>query len=958
MDSNETHTDQNSATNMAKAYDPKTIEKNIFEAWQNGGYFRQNPSAAEAVDSPQATDLSAFAPYVITIPPPNVTGSLHMGHALNNTIQDVLIRKNRMAGCPTRWVVGTDHAGIATQNKVEQKLAKEGLTRFDLGRDAFVEKCWEWRDEHGSQIVNQLKAMGCSCDYDDEWFTMDPSYQRAVRKVFIDWFDAGLIYRGNRIINWCPRCTTALSDIEVEHEDQDGKLYHIRYPVVDEDSESKVEEDVQYLTIATTRPETMLGDVAVAVHPEDERYANLIGKSVMLPLMDRLIPIIADDYVDPEFGTGALKITPAHDANDFEVGQRHDLPQLNIFDKTATVTKDGGVYAGLSREDARKRIVADLEAAGFLVEIEEHPHSVGVCYRCATAIEPWLSEQWFVDMKPLAEPAIKVVRDEEVKFHPKRWENVYFHWLENIRDWCISRQLWWGHRIPVFYCGAAGNADSGCGWMAALEEAPVSCPKCGMETHQDEDVLDTWFSSQIWPFAVLQWPSGCTGHAFESSTRHLSVSTRNASHEILNCAPCTSRPSNPELAYNYPTSALSTAPDILFLWVARMVMSGLYFCDDIPFKDVIIHPTVFNKEGKRMSKSLGTGVDPLDLMDHYGADGMRFGLMLQVTGVQDMKFDEDKLLSSRNFANKIWNASRFVLLNTADFVSDGSCPQPEALADRWILSRLAHLTQRVTDSIDSFSFGEASRDLYEFFWSEFCDWYIELAKSRLNGTAEERMAVQQVLVFVLDNALRLLHPMMPYISEEIWQKLPIHGDSIANNTLSLIVAAWPNSDDFVSLRDLNAERRIELLKAVVSALRSTRARYQISPRTALPVAVKVSDGVDAALLQELEGQITQLAAASRLEVGTDTAKPEHSAVTVAAGLEIYILLEGQVDLEAERARLSKERDKIAADLAKLERKLSNEGFLAKAAPEIIEKDRLKAADLREALKKLESQLGD
>jgi len=989
---NDTREGQNPTdSDMAKAYDPKAIEADIFAVWQAGGYFCQQPVA----DTEAAADSDTPAPYVITIPPPNVTGSLHMGHALNNTIQDVLIRKNRMAGRPTRWVVGTDHAGIATQNKVEQKLAKEGLTRFDIGREAFIEKCWEWRDEHGSQIINQLKAMGCSCDYDDEWFTMDESYQRAVRKVFIDWYNDGLIYRGNRIINWCPRCTTALSDIEVEHEDKDGKLYYIRYPlteagaVLTQDTTSGAEiphqvrdgggETGRYLTIATTRPETMLGDVAVAVSPDDERYRDFVGASVMLPLMDRLIPVIADEYVDPEFGTGALKITPAHDANDYEVGERHGLEQLNIFDKEATVTEAGGVYAGLSREEARERVVADLEAAGLLVKIEEHPHSVGVCYRCATAIEPWLSEQWFVDMKPLAAPAIKVVRDDQVVFHPKRWENVYYHWMENIRDWCISRQLWWGHRIPVYYCGAPdenSDKDNGCSWTAALEEDVSACPECGGAVHQDEDVLDTWFSSQIWPFAVLGWPSAVPVEGSRDLVRH-------AFNENITCPPQNGEHvrQSAELTFNYPTSALSTAPDILFLWVARMVMSGLYFLDDIPFKDVIIHPTVFNKEGRRMSKSLGTGVDPLDLMEHYGADGMRFGLMLQVTGVQDMKFDEDKLLSSRNFANKIWNAARFVLLNTADYQHDGhtlqfmatSTPvtltfEPESLhstkgsasaqqvvlADQWILSRLAHLTERVTKSIDEFAFGEASRDLYGFFWNDFCDWYIELAKGRLAGGAEERQVVQQTLIFVLDNALRLLHPLMPYISEEIWQKLPIH-DSTDSNP-ALIVAAWPDPADFAQLRDHGAERRVELLKVVVSALRSTRARYQISPRTELEASIKVTRESDGTLLQELTPQIAQLANARKLRIDSELTKPSQSAVTVAGGLEIYVHLEGLVDLEAEQARLTKERDKVAKDLARFEKKLSNEGFLAKAVPEIIEKDRAKAANLREVLAKLEAQL--
>lgn len=976
-----------SGTDIPKAYDPKAIEAAIFMSWEQGGFFQQHPTAAdfdaEAASEPAADPAAGTSiatggagnsdpsldPYVITIPPPNVTGSLHMGHALNNTIQDVLIRKNRMAGRPTRWVVGTDHAGIATQNKVEQKLAKQGKTRFDIGREAFVDKCWEWRAEHGSQIINQLRAMGCSCDYGREWFTMDPSYQAAVREVFVDWFDQGLIYRGTRIINWCPRCTTALSDIEVEHEDRPGKLYHIRYPVErDADNNSA---SVCHITIATTRPETMLGDVAVAVHPDDARYSDLVGKNVTLPLVNRPIPIIADDYVDPDFGTGALKITPAHDANDFEVGQHHDLPQINIFDKKAVVTAEGGPYAGLTREEARLKIVEDLEAAGLLEKIDDHNHSVGTCYRCATAIEPWLSEQWFVDMKPLAAPAIDVVREGRVTFHPKRWENVYFHWMENIRDWCISRQLWWGHRIPVFYCDT-------CQWSAALRDDPADCPQCGAEVRQDEDVLDTWFSSQIWPQAVLRTSDG------ESVVSLPVLRTR---PDITSAAGSPQDGDfwvSPELLYNYPTNTLSTAPDILFLWVARMIMSGLYFVGDIPFDDVIIHPTVFNKEGRRMSKSLGTGVDPLDLMEHYGADGMRFGLMLQVTGVQDMKFDEDKLLSSRNFANKIWNASRFVLMNTTEFSScepslssvhegdtprssnstqakDSACigsqPSPTALADRWILSRLAGLSQRVTDGIDNFEFGEVSRDLYQFFWSEFCDWYIELAKSRLNGSPQQRAEVQHVLVFVLDNALRLLHPMMPFLTEEIWRKLPraLFAEHSCN-AATLIVAQWPQPAAFADLKDPDAERRIELLKAVVTALRSTRARYQISPRTSLDVTVKAADEQDAHLLEELREQISQLAAASSLEISTDATKPEHSAVTVAAGLEIFVHLEGLVDLAAEKARLTKEQQKIAAELAKFEKKLSNEGFLAKAAPEIIAKDRVKVAALQAALVKIESQL--
>jgi valyl-tRNA synthetase len=897
-------------------FDPAAIEADIFAAWQQAGAFRQRP-AADDTAARDALSPEIAEPYVITIPPPNVTGSLHMGHALNNTLQDVLIRKNRMAGRPTRWVVGTDHAGIATQNKVEQKLAKEGLTRFDVGREAFIEACWEWRREHGGRIIQQLRAMGCSCDFDDEWFTMNESYQRAVREVFVDWYRAGLIYRGTRIINWCPRCTTALSDIEVEHQDKDGKLWSIDYPLTDP------VDGIDHITVATTRPETMLGDVAVAVHPDDERYRALIGSTVVLPLMNRAIPIIADEYVDPAFGTGAVKITPAHDPNDYEVGERHGLEQINVLDERAFVNENGGKFAGLERDLARKAVLYELQQAGYLSDSTPHTHAVGVCYRCGTAIEPWLSDQWFVDMKPLAEPAIQVVRDGRVRFTPTRWENVYYHWMENIRDWCISRQLWWGHRIPVFYCTA-------CGWHDALKTDETICPQCGAPLVQDEDVLDTWFSSQLWPFATLGWPA-----PFGADTPA-------------------------ELAFNYPTSALSTARDILFLWVARMIMSGLYFAGDIPFSDVIIHPTVFNKEGKRMSKSLGTGVDPLDLMADYGADGMRFGLMLQVTGVQDLRFNEEKLLKSRDFANKIWNAARFVLMNAAgEYVPTlADVSDAAQLADRWILSRLAGLARRVDAGIDAFEFGEVTRELFDFAWTEYCDWYIELAKGRLAAEGEAAAQVRRVLLFVLDTFLRLLHPFMPFITEAIWQKLPRPAGTDAGADLpqQLITAAWPDVAALGSLVDADAERRIQLLQAVVTALRSTRARYGLSPRKPLAVLVRTQDATDVQLLQAVADQISTLGHASDFAVGTDIEKPAHSAVTVAAGLEIYLPLEGLVDFAAERARLEKERAQLSADAAKLEKKLSNPGYLAKAAPEIIEKDRARAAETASALAAVDAQL--
>ena len=874
------------------AYDPKAVEGAIFASWQEGGYF-----GAEIVEGVQ--------PYSVVIPPPNVTGSLHMGHALNNTIQDVVIRRQRMTGRPALWVVGTDHAGIATQNKVEQKLQAEGKSRHDVGREAFVEACWEWRRQYGGTIIGQLKAMGCSCDYDNERFTMDPGYQAAVRKVFVDWYDAGLIYKGKRIINWCPRCSTALSDIEVEHEDVDSHLWHLRYPLKEPVG------GVDSVVVATTRPETMLGDTCVAVHPDDQRYRALVGATVVLPLVGREIPIVADEFVDPAFGSGAVKVTPAHDPNDFEIGERHSCAKINVMNADATISGEGGVYAGLERYEARRRILADLEAAGALVKTEDHVHSVGHCYRCHTVIEPWLSDQWFVDMNSLAAPAIEAVRDGRVAYHPKRWENVYYHWMENIRDWCISRQLWWGHRIPVFYCDV-------CGEVTASTQDLVDCPKCGVRMRQDEDVLDTWFSSQLWPFATLGWPE-----------------------------------ETPELAYFYPTNVLSTARDILFLWVARMVMSGMYFNDgQVPFDDVIIHPTVFNAEGKRMSKSLGTGVDPLDLMEHYGADGMRFGLMLQVTGNQDIKFAEEKLLSSRNFANKIWNASRFVLMNLEGY--EPGVPDPKTVADRWILSRLADLSARVDEGLDTYEFGETARALYDFFWSEYCDWYIELAKGRLAAGGEQRLAVQRILVFVLDQALRLLHPMMPFVTDEIWRNLPLPE---SDKPASLMIAAWPDARSLARFADEGAERSIALVQEVVVAIRAVRARYGVSPRTPLDVVVKAPEA-ERILLEGEASLVTALAGVGALTVQPAAVKPAHSAVAVAGNLEVYVPLEGLVDFDAEAKRLRNEREKFAVDLERLEKKLSNEGFLAKAAPEIVEKDRARATEIAEALVLLDSQIAE
>ena len=878
-----------SASQLPSAYDPDQVEGPIFDRWKSSGRFGQSPHGE--------------APFTVVIPPPNVTGSLHMGHALNNTIQDVVIRRSRMTGTPSRWVLGTDHAGIATQNKVEQKLASEGLSRYDVGRERFIELCWEWRSEHGSVIIEQLKRMGCSCDYDDEHFTMDEPYQRAVRKVFVDWFDRGLIYRGNRIINWCPRCTTALSDIEVEHEDLDSHLWHLRYPL------KTPVGGRDHVIVATTRPETMLGDTCVAVHPDDERYRDLVGATVVLPLLGREIPIVADAYVDPTFGTGAVKVTPAHDPNDFDIAERHNVPKINILAADATITAEGGPYEGLDRYEARKRVVADLEAADLLVGIDDHVHAVGHCYRCHTVVEPWLSDQWFVDMKPLAAPAIEAVRQDRVVFHPRRWENVYFHWMENIRDWCISRQLWWGHRIPVFYC-------DGCAWSGASMDDVEICPECGAPTRQDEDVLDTWFSSQLWPFATLGWPD-----------------------------------ETPELDFFYPTTVLSTARDILFLWVARMIMSGMYFVGDVPYRDVIIHPTVFNAEGKRMSKSLGTGVDPLDLMAHYGADGMRFGLMLQVTGNQDIRFSEEKLISSRNFANKIWNASRFVLMNLGDDFVPGE-PRIETVADAWILSRLTDLAARVDEGLLTYEFGETARVLYDFFWNEFCDWYIELAKPRLAAGGAARETVLRNLVFTLDHALRLLHPMMPFVTEEIWQKLP---RALGEDADMLMVAAWSDPGALAHYADEGAERSIGALKELVTAIRAVRARYAVSPKASLTVTVRAPEA-EGQVLRSMADDIRALAGVGTLTIASDADKPAHAAAAVAAASEVYVSLEGLVDFAAERERIGREIAKLGPELEKMERKLGNEGFLAKAAPEIVDKDRAKAAELRDTLKTLEAQL--
>lgn len=868
-------------------------ETPLFNAWKDRGLFSRTPGFGK----------NGADTYTIVIPPPNITGMLHMGHALNDTIQDTCIRRSRMQGYQTRWVLGTDHAGIATQTKVDKKLAEEGKSRLEIGREAFIEACYDWRAEYGTTIVNQIKGMGCSCDFDHENFTLSSEYAHAVRKVFCDWYHDDLIYKGRRIVNWCPSCTTAIADDEAEYVDEVGHLWYLRYPL------KEPVDGIEYVVVATTRPETMLGDTGVAVSPKDDRYKNLVGKTIILPIVNREIPIFADYYVDSEFGTGCVKTTPAHDPNDYAMGQRNDLEQINIFDEHAVVVEGYGKFSGMTRDEAREAVVEEFERLGLLDHVEDHDHSVMTCYRCHTKLEPWLSEQWFVAVDRLKKEAARVVEDGEIKFYPSRWKQVYLDWLANLKDWCISRQLWWGHRIPMFYCDE-------CGWEDALLEDTDTCPVCGAHVRQDEDVLDTWFSSQLWPFATQGWPE---------------------------------HPEN--LDGVYPTQVLSTARDIMGLWVARMVMSSLYFTKEIPFQDVIIHPTVMAADGKPMSKSRGNGVDPLKLMQDYGADGMRFGLLMQVTGAQDLRFNESKLESSRNFSNKIRNAARFVMMNLEGYTPGE--PNPSTLADKWIFSRLATLVKTLDEAYASYEFGDITRELYAFFWNEFCDWYIELSKARLAGEGEDKLTCQRNLVFVLDTALRLLHPIMPFVTEQIYQELP--GEK---ETEFLMMASWPDADALAGYVNKEAERAIEMVTQSVSSIRSTRARYGISPRVELSISVKPVNEDMAVLFTEQQSLIKALANIAVESIDVNLEKPDESTMCLAEGIELYVILTGLVDFGAERKRLEKEIAALEKDFVKFDKKLSNPGFLSKAKPEIIEKDRAKLADISDKLIHLKTQLED
>ena len=855
---------------LDKVYDPKAVEDRIYKFWIDGGYFHAKVNNDKR-------------PYTIVMPPPNITGQLHMGHALDNTIQDALIRYKRMQGFETLWLPGTDHASIATEVKIVAAMKEEGISKEDIGREKFLERAWAWREKYGGKIIQQLKKIGSSCDWERERFTLDEGCSKAVREVFVRMYEKGLIYKGDRIINWCPECGTSISDAEVEYTEQDGYFWHIRYPMTDKSG---------YLEIATTRPETLLGDTAIAVHPSDERYKSIVGKTVILPLVGREIPIIADAYVEKDFGTGAVKITPAHDPNDFEVGLRHDLPVIDIMNDDATINENGGKYAGLDRYAARKAIVADLEEQGFLVKIEKHKHNVGECYRCKTTVEPRVSKQWFVKMKELAAPAIKAVRDKDVKFVPERFEKNYFNWMENIRDWCISRQLWWGHRIPVWYC-------DDCGEVTVSRNDPTVCPKCGGRLTQDPDTLDTWFSSALWPFSTLGWPDDSA-----------------------------------EMKYFYPTDTLVTGYDIITFWVSRMIFSALEQTNNVPFKTVFIHGIVRDALGRKMSKSLGNGIDPLEVIDKYGADALRFSLATGNSPGNDMRFSDEKVTSSRNFANKLWNASRFILMNLPDEIEKAELPDIEdmLIEDKWILSQFNDLVKAVTDNLDKFELGVAVAKLYDFIWGMICDWYIELTKSRIQAGGDTAIIAQKCLVYVMSNTLKLLHPFMPFITEEIWQALPHEGESI-------MVSKWPEYDAKYDFADEGKE--FEKVMKAIAAIRVRRAEMNVPPSKKTKVYIETEDRE---IFESCSAYFERLASASEVIV-TDKADVEDSVGLVTDFARIFIPMSQLIDFKKEIERLQKELKELEKTENMLKGKRSNEGFLAKAPANVVaaEKEKLEKA---------------
>ena len=855
---------------LEKQYNPRDVEKRTYDFWMSHRYFHVDVDRSKK-------------PYTIMMPPPNITGQLHMGHALDMTLQDVLIRTKRMQGYCALWLPGTDHAAIATEAKIVEAMRKEGITKEDIGRDGFLERAWKWKEQYGNRIDEQLKYLGSSCDWERERFTMDEGCSNAVLEVFMKLYEKGLIYRGERIINWCPHCHTSISDAEVEFSEQDGFFWHLRYPFKDGSG---------YLELATTRPETLLGDTAVAVNPNDERYKDLVGKTLILPLVGREIPVVADDYVEMDFGTGVVKITPAHDPNDYEVGLRHDLPIVNVMDDSAVINENGGKYCGLTREECRKEIVKDLQEGGFIVKIEPYKHNVGTCYRCGTNIEPRISKQWFVKMQPLAEPAIKAVEEQRVRFVPERFTKTYYNWMYNIKDWCISRQLWWGHRIPAYYC-------DDCGEMIVAREMPDVCPKCGgHHLHQDEDTLDTWFSSALWPFSTLGWPEDTE-----------------------------------ELRFFYPTNTLVTGYDIIFFWVARMIFSGIEHMGDIPFDTVFMHGLVRDALGRKMSKSLGNGIDPIEIIESYGADALRFMLSSSISPGNDMRFSEEKITAARNFCNKIWNAGRFLLMNDVASVTPDQLPENLTIEDQWILTKLSDVIREVTENMDRFELGIAANKVYDFAWDVFCDWYVEISKLRLNsGNEKEASACKQVLVFVFTNILKLLHPFMPFITEEIYSALPTSCESI-------MISDWPKYAAPAEFRE--REEQFEMIMDVIKAVRVLRAEKNVPPSKSLDLTIETakSDVFNAGITF-----IKRLAKANTVEITTEADIPD-AVQGVTNDARVLIPYSELVDREKEIEKLSRELADLDKNLKGLEGRLNNPQFLSKAPEAVVQGERDKHAKL-------------
>ncbi len=860
---------------LSKTYAPEEFEDRIYQNWVKNGCFHAE------IDREKK-------PYTIVIPPPNITGQLHMGHALDETLQDILIRWKRMSGYCTLWLPGTDHAAIATEAKIVAAMREEGITKEEIGREKFMERAWAWKEKFGGRIVEQLKKLGSSCDWDRERFTMDEGCSRAVKEVFVKYYEKGLIYRGERIINWCPKCLTSLSDAEVNYEDQAGHFWHLRYKFKDSD---------EYLELATTRPETLLGDTAVAVNPNDERYKHLVGKMLILPLVHREIPVIADDYVETDFGTGVVKITPAHDPNDFEVGKRHNLEVINVMTDDAKITADYPKYAGMDRYEARKAIVKDLEEEGALVYTEDYNHNVGTCYRCGTTVEPKVSTQWFVKMKSLAQPAIDAVKNKKTKFVPERFDKIYYHWLENIKDWCISRQIWWGHQIPAFYC-------DDCGEMTVTKETSCNCPKCGKPMRQDPDTLDTWFSSALWPFSTLGYPD-----------------------------------ETEDLKYFYPTNTLVTGYDIIFFWVIRMMFSALENMGEVPFDTVLIHGLVRDAQGRKMSKSLGNGIDPLEVISQYGADALRFMLATGNAPGNDMRYIDDKVKAARNFANKLWNASRFIMMNLPEDFKFSGLPENLTMEDKWVVSKFNQLAKEVNQNLEAFELGVACSKLYDFIWDVFCDWYIELTKPRIQAGGEAKESAQAVLVWTMQGMLKLLHPFMPFITEEIWQTL-------VNDGSMIMLSDYPVYDEKLNFSAEEAD--FEKIIAAVKAVRNTRTELNVPPSVKAKLYIETAD---ADLFAGAKLFFEKLASASEIEIGSHFEIPD-SAGAVTAAARIFIPMNELVDKEKELARLEKERQKVQKDIDFLSGKLNNQGFLAKAPEKLIEAEKAKLAKAQEKMDKI------